>query len=168
MCAFGGHLVYRATSTSIASGTTSGTGNENESGIVTPSSQSARAPAHKISILCVTLTAAHDDLGLCPSTPTSTVTVIPTWIKTSIWSPYPSACVLCSCERGMPCARRLHSGDMSPCGTADCGGATENAGVSAPGRLVGGLGTFSRAVDPWTCGAGGREPCSSSRQGRTL
>jgi hypothetical protein len=87
--------------------------------------------------------------------------VISTWTKTSILSPCPYACVLCSCEHGMPCVRRLHLGDMSPCVSADCVGVSETVGVSAHALILGGLRTSSRLVGPWTCGAGGREPCSS-------
>jgi hypothetical protein len=61
----------------------------------------------------------------------------------------------------MPCVRRLHSGDMSPCVSADCVGVTETVGVSAHARILDGLKTSSRLVGPWACGAGGREPCSS-------
>jgi hypothetical protein len=107
----------------------------------------------------VTLTAARDNLA--PSTLIWTWSGIPTWTKTSILNPYPYACVLCSCERGMPCVRRLHSGDTSPCVSADCGGATETAGVGAHARFLDGLKTSSRLVGPQTCGAGGREACSS-------
>ena len=61
----------------------------------------------------------------------------------------------------MPCVRRQHSGDMSPCVSADCVGVIETVGVSAHARILGGLKTSSRLVGPWACGAGGREPCSS-------
>ena len=87
--------------------------------------------------------------------------MISTWKKTSILSPCPYVCVLCSCEHGMPCVRRLHSGDMSPCVSADCVEVTEIVDVSAHDRVLGGLKTSSMLVGPWACGAGVREPCSS-------
>jgi len=122
VCAFGVCLSYRATSTSTASGTS----NENGTGTGT-SSQTAPVLVQKISTSCVTLTAARDNLA--PSTWTLTGTVITTWTTTSILNPYPYSCVLCSCERGMPDVRQLHSGDTSPCVSAGCDEATESAGV---------------------------------------
>ncbi len=61
----------------------------------------------------------------------------------------------------MPCVRRPHSGDTSPCVSADCVGVSETVGVSAHARILGGLRTSLMLVGPWTCGAGGREPYSS-------
>jgi hypothetical protein len=156
--AFGVCLLSLATSTStsIGSVTTSGSLNESENGTTT-SSQTVRVPAPEISTSWATLTVAHDNLG--PSTWTGTGTEISTWTETSILSPYPYACVLYSCEHGMPCVRRLHLGDTSPCVSADCVGVTETVGVSAHARILGGLRTSLRSVDPWTCEVEAREPC---------
>ena len=66
----------------------------------------------------------------------------------------------------MPYVRQPHSGDMSPCVSADCDGVTEIVGVSAHARVLGGLRISSMLVDPWTCGAGGREPGSSLENAR--
>lgn len=61
----------------------------------------------------------------------------------------------------MPGVKRLHSGDTSPCVSADCDGATESAGVSSHGQLLDGLKTSSRSEGPQICGAVVHEPCSS-------
>ena len=156
MCAFGVCLSYRVTWTWTSIASESSRANENGT---STSRQTARVPGPKISTSCATLTAAHDNLA--PSTLTLTWTVIPTWTKTSILNLCLYACVLCSCGRGMPCVRRLHLGDTSPCVSADCGGGTGTAGVLAHARLLDGLKTFSRLVGLWKCEAGGREPCSS-------
>lgn len=156
MCVFGVCLSYRVTwtSTLIASGSS----RENENGTST-SSRTARVPGPKISTSCATLTVAHDNLA--PSTLTLTWTVILIWTKTSILNPCPYACVLCSYGRGMPCVRRLHSGDTSPCVSADYGGGTGTAGVLGHAQLLDGLKTFSRLVGLRICEAGGRGPCLS-------
>ena len=60
----------------------------------------------------------------------------------------------------MPYASPLHLGDMSPYGSDDCGGASETVGVSARGHLFDDQ-TFWMVNDRRSCGAGGREPCSS-------
>jgi hypothetical protein len=64
------------------------------------------------------------------------------WTKTSILIPYPSAGVLCSCERGRPYGRLLGSGDMSPCGIADYGVGSESGGVFVHVLSVDDLETF--------------------------
>lgn len=154
-CVFCDWLSCRATSivtVTVRSETLNekGSGNGCASGT---SSQNALEPAHQISILSETLTAAHGDLRLSTSTSNGT--------STSISSPGPSASVLCFCEPDTPCARPLGWGDMSPYGSDDCGGASGSVGVSAHGRLRGDQETFWRVHDPRPCGAGGRGPCSS-------